>query len=115
MRKSTEAKNRVDRGSSDGGGPWEAGAWGWAFLMQGEHLRSWAERPPQPQAVWEGWWAEGFTRGKATGAFLGNEFLTINASPAKYFWTHSICVMKTDPILRLLHNFKKVYAEPYLR
>ena len=57
-----------------------------------------------PRLACEHGWPENSVGGKATSAFLGNTFLITNAPPAENFRIHSICIMKTNTILRLPHN-----------
>lgn len=83
---------------------------GWSHLASDEHVferqRGSTDRPRlEPQA-------------KATHTLLGNAFIRRNTSQAKYFRTHSICIMEIDTILRLPNNKEKVCSiipEPSMR
>lgn len=56
-----------------------------------------------PRLAGEHGWPEGLAGGKPS-ALLGNTLLITNASPAENFRINSICIMKTNTILRLPHK-----------
>lgn len=68
-----------------------------------------------PRLACEHRWPEGLAGGKPMSALLGNTFLITNASPAENFRINSICIMKTNTILRLPHKKKKknVYSQSF--